>query len=162
TIAAPDKGDRMQRREFMALIGGTAAFWPIAGRAQLADGTWRIGFLTPRLRPTPPARDPFSDSFVEGMRDLGYSEGKNLAIEWRYADGDYARLAGFAKELVGMNLPAIVTYGTAGARALQQATATIPIVVAAAVDLVGAGIVSSLARPSGNVTGISVIDVDIS
>jgi putative tryptophan/tyrosine transport system substrate-binding protein len=151
----------MQRREFITLAGGAAA-WPLATRAQQESKIWRIGFLTPRSRPSPPDRDMFSDAFMQGMSDLGYSEGKNLAIEWRYADGDYKSLAGFATELVGMNLPVIVTYGTAAARVLQRITKTIPIVVAAAVDLVGAGIVASLARPGGNITGLSVIDVDIS
>jgi putative ABC transport system substrate-binding protein len=96
------------------------------------------------------------------MSELGYVVGKNLIVEWRYADGDYPRLTNFANELVGMNLPVIVTYGTAAVRALQTATTTTPIVVAAAVDLVGAGIVESLARPGHNITGLSVIDVDIS
>jgi putative ABC transport system substrate-binding protein len=151
----------MQRREFITLVGGAAA-WPLAARAQQDSKIWRIGFLTPRSRPSPPDRDTFSDALMQGMSDLGYSEGKNLAVEWRYADGDYKSLAGFATELVGMNLPVIVTYGTAAARVLQGTTKNIPIVVAAAVDLVGAGIVASLARPGGNITGLSVIDVDIS
>jgi len=152
----------MRRREFITLLGGAVAAGPIAARAQQDSKSWRIGFLTPRSRPSPPDRDTFSDAFMQGMSDLGYSEGKNLAVEWRYADGDYKRLTGFATELAGMNLPVIVTYGTAAARVLQGTTKTIPIVVAAAVDLVGAGIVASLARPGGNITGLSVIDVDIS
>jgi putative ABC transport system substrate-binding protein len=149
------------RREFVAALG-VAAAWPLAARAQLAGTVWRIGFLTPRSHPISPGHDAFSDAFIEGMSNLGYSEGKNLVIEWRYADGDYTRLAGFANELVGMNLPIIVTYGTAAARVLQKTTTTIPIVVAAAVDMVRAGIVASLARPGGNITGLSVIDIDIS
>ncbi len=152
----------MRRREFITLLGGAVAAGPIAARAQQDSKSWRIGFLTPRSRPSPPDRDTFSDAFMQGMSDHGYSEGKNLAVEWRYADGDYKRLTGFATELAGMNLPVIVTYGTAAARVLQGTTKTIPIVVAAAVDLVGAGIVASLARPGGNITGLSVIDVDIS
>jgi putative ABC transport system substrate-binding protein len=104
----------------------------------------------------------FSDAFTQGMSDLGYREGRNLAVQWRYADGDYKSLTGFATELAGLKLPVIVTYGTAAAHVLQGITKTIPIVVAAAVDLVGAGIVASLAHPGGNVTGLSVIDVDIS
>jgi putative ABC transport system substrate-binding protein len=152
----------MKRREFITMVGGAAAAWPLDVPAQPASKVWRIGFLTPRSRPSPPDRDTFSDAFMEGMSDLGYSEGTNLAVEWRYADGDYKRLSGFATELAGMNLPVIVAYGTAAARVLQGATKTIPIVVAAAVDLVGAGIVASLARPGGNITGLSVIDVDIS
>ena len=156
----------MTRREFLTLIGGASAAslsWPpFAARAQQTGKVWRIGFLTPRSRPSPPAHDSFSDAFLRGMSDLGYGEGKNLFVEWRYADGDYKRLAGFATELVGMNPPVIVTYGTAAARVLQGTTKTVPIVVAAAVDLVGAGIVASLARPGGNITGLSVIDVDMS
>jgi putative tryptophan/tyrosine transport system substrate-binding protein len=152
----------VKRREFITLVGGAAAAWPVGVWAQQDSKIWRIGFLTPRSRLSPPGRDTFSDAFMQGMSDLGYSEGKNLAVEWRYADGDYKRLTGFAAELVGMNLPVIVTYGTAAARVLQGATKTTPIVVAAAVDLVGAGIVASLARPGGNITGLSVIDVDIS
>ena len=152
----------MRRREFITLLGGAVAAGPIAARAQQDSKSWRIGFLTPRSRPSPPDRDTFSDAFMQGMSDLGYSEGKNLAVEWRYADGDYKRLTGFATELAGMNLPVIVTYGTAAARVLQGTTKTIPIVVAAADDLVGAGIVASLARPGGNITGLSLIDADIS
>jgi putative tryptophan/tyrosine transport system substrate-binding protein len=151
----------LKRRDFISLLGGAAA-WPVAARAQQARKVWRIGFLTPRSRPSPPGHDAFSDAFIEGMRVLGYSEGDNLVVEWRYTDGDYGRLTSFANELVGMNLPVIVTYGTAAARVLQKTTTTIPIVVTAAVDLVGAGIVSSLARPGGNITGFSVIDVDLS
>jgi putative tryptophan/tyrosine transport system substrate-binding protein len=151
----------MKRREFIAGLGGVAA-WPAVAPAQQAGKVWRIGFLTPRSRPAPTGHDAFSDAFIQGMNELGYSEGKNLVVEWRYADGDYTRLAGFADELVGMNLPVIVTYGTAAARVLQKTTSTVPIVVAAAVDLVGAGIVASLAHPGDNLTGLSVIDADIS
>ena len=151
----------MLRREFIALLSGTAA-WSRAAHAQPTGAVWRIGFLTPRSYPGPTGHDAFSDAFIDGMRKLGYSEGRNLVIEWRYAAGDYTRLGGFAVELVGMKLPVIVTYGTAAARVLQKATTTTPIVVAAAVDLVGAGIVASLARPGGNITGLSVIDTDIS
>jgi putative ABC transport system substrate-binding protein len=152
----------MRRREFITLLGGATVAGPIAARAQQAGTVWRLGFLTPRSHPIPPAHDAFSDAFVEGMSNLGYNEGRNLVVEWRYADGDYTRLSGFANELVGMNLSVIVTYGTAAARELQKSTTSIPVVVAAAVDLVGAGIVASLARPGRNITGLSVIDVDIS
>src|SRR6516225_6796133 len=152
----------MRRRAFITLLGSAAAAWPLAGRAQQAERIYRIGFLTPRSYPGPTGHDAFSDAFIDGMNKLGYNEGRNLAVEWRYAAGDYTRLTGFASELVGMNLPVIVTYGTAAARVLQKTTTTIPVVVAAAVDLVGAGIVASLARPGGNITGLSVIDTDIS
>jgi len=149
------------RRQLLALLGAAAA-WISAAHAQQDQKVWRIGFLTPRSRPEPPAVDAFSAAFVQGMADLGYSEGKNLAVEWRYANGDYKVLSGDAAELAAMDLAVIVTYGTAAARALKGATRTAPVVVAAAVDLVGARIVEGLARPGGNVTGLSVIDVDIS
>src|SRR5262249_132512 len=153
------RGRGMKRREFIALLGAATLAWPLAARAQQGK-VWRIGFLTPRSRPSPTGHDGCSAAFLRGMNDLGYTDGKNLAVEWRYADGDYKRLAGFAAELVEMNLPLIVTYGTAAARVLQGATKTTPIVVAAAVDLVGAGIVASLARPGGNITRLSVIHLD--
>jgi putative tryptophan/tyrosine transport system substrate-binding protein len=151
----------VKRRRFVALLGG-AASWSLVARSQPTGAVWRIGFLTPRSHPSPTGRDTFSDAFIDGMSKLGYSEGKNLVVEWRYTAGDYTRLTGFARELVGMNLPVIVTYGTAAARVLQKTTTTTPVVVAAAVDLVGAGIVASLARPGANITGLSVIDTDIS
>jgi putative ABC transport system substrate-binding protein len=149
----------MRRRAF----GAGLLTSQIAARAQAqAPGSWRIGFLTPRAQPIAPSRDAFSESFVRGMSELGYVEGRNLAIDWRYADGNYQRLGGFAAELVAARPPVIVTYGTAAAKALKDATTTVPIVVAAANDLLGAGIVQSLAQPGGNITGLSVIDVDIS
>jgi putative tryptophan/tyrosine transport system substrate-binding protein len=150
----------MQRRHLLMALGAAAASLPFAARLQ--PQTWQIGFLTPRSEPTPPQRDGFSDAFTEGMAALGYVVGRNLVIEWRYAAGNYERLAGFAAELVRLNPPVIVTYGTAAARVLQKATTSIPIVVAAAVDLVGSGIVVSLSRPGGNLTGLSAIDVDMS
>jgi putative ABC transport system substrate-binding protein len=151
----------MRRRQFIGhLVGWTAA--SLAPVMPMAAELRRIGFLTPRTQPGPQGHDRFSEAFIRGLSGLGYAEGRNLAIEWRYADGDYRRLAGFAAELVAMQPEVLVTYGTAAARVLQQTKRTVPIVVAAAVDLVGAGIVASLARPGGNITGLSVIDVDIS
>ena len=151
----------MNRRNLIMFLG--AAMVHSSGvLAQQQPKTWRIGFLTPRARPGLPVGDAFSDAFIAGMRDLGYREGKNMVVEWRYAEGDYKRLAGFATELVALNPAVIVTYGTAAAKALKAASQTVPIVVAAAVDLVGSGIVVSLARPGGNITGLSVIDVDLS
>jgi putative ABC transport system substrate-binding protein len=143
------------------VLGAGAAASPLAAFAQAQTKVRHIGFLTPRSRPSPPDRDAFSAAFVQGMRDLGYVEGKNLVIEWRYADGNYKSLPGLAAELSRMDLDVIVTYGTAGAQALKKATSSIPIVVAAAVDLVGSGIVESLAHPGGNVTGLSAIGVDL-
>jgi len=100
--------------------------------------------------------------FRQGLRELGYIEGQNIAIEYRYADGKSERLADLAAELVRLRLDVIVTSGTQVTRAVKQATSTIPIVVAGAGDLVGAGLVASLARPGGNVTGSTNIDPDLS
>src|ERR1700730_5475040 len=94
---------QMRRRAFIAGLG-SATVWPLRAKAQQAAKGWRIGFLTPRSRPRPPYHGTVSDAFIHGMSDLGYSEGKNLLVEWRYADGDYKRLTGFANELVEMNL----------------------------------------------------------
>src|SRR5436309_1800983 len=141
------KDFQVKRRDFIGLFGAALTAWPATLQAQQDARIPRVGFLTPRSRPIPPDHDAFSDAFVQGMNELGYHEGKNFMVEWRYAEGDYQRLAGFAAELVEMNPPVIVTYGTAAVRVLQSATRTIPIVVTAALDLVGAGIVASLARP---------------
>jgi putative ABC transport system substrate-binding protein len=141
-------------------LGAGAAAEPLALFAQVQTKARRIGFLTPRSRPTPPDHDAFSDAFTQGMRDLGYVEGKNLVIEWRY--GSYKSLPEQAAEMTRMNLEVIVVYGTAAAEALKKATSSIPIVVAAAVDLVESGIVASLRHPGGNVTGLSAIGVDLS
>ena len=145
------------RRQFLVLLAAAASSAPLMSFAQSSPKARRIGFLTPRSHP-----DPFFEAFRQGMRELGYVDGTNVTIEARYADGEYERLPALAAELISMNLEIIATYGTAAAKALQQNTKSIPIVVAAAVDLVGAGIVASLARPGGNVTGLSVIAVDLS
>jgi putative ABC transport system substrate-binding protein len=154
----------MNRRDTLLallVLGAGAAATPLAALAEVQTKARRIGFLTPRSRPASPDRDAFSAAFVQGMRDLGYVEGKNLVIEWRYADGNYKSLPDLAAELTRMDLEVIVTYGTAAAQALKKASGSTPIVVAAAVDLVGSGIVESLPHPGGNVTGLSAIGVDL-
>jgi putative ABC transport system substrate-binding protein len=150
----------MRRREVIAGLALMTAAWPLAAHAQSA--VRRIGFLTPRSRPTASRRDAFTDAFVSGMHDLGYDEGANLAVEWRFANGRYDILGELAAELVRLDPEVIVAYGTAAAQRLQRATGTVPVVVAAAVDLVGSGLVASLARPGGNITGLSAIGVDLS
>jgi putative tryptophan/tyrosine transport system substrate-binding protein len=139
----------VKRREFITLLGGAAAAWPLAARAQQAGRIARIGYLGLN---TPLWERTFSEVFRTGMRDLGYVEGRNLHIEFRFAEGNEARLVGLAAELAALNVDVIVTYAT-GVFAAQRATATIPIVAAAAADLVAMGVVASLARPGGNVTG---------
>jgi len=135
---------------------------PLSGFAQQQPKMSRVGFLTPRSRPIAPNHDAFSDAFTTGMRERGYVEGRNLIVEWRYVDGQYAGLSDLAADLVRLNVEVIVAYGTAAVQAAQRATRTIPIVIAAAVDPVGSGIVASLSRPGGNTTGLSAIAVDLS
>jgi putative tryptophan/tyrosine transport system substrate-binding protein len=134
----------VKRRQFIALLSGAAA-WPLAARAQQGERLARIGYLGL----APAARILFDDAFREGLRDLGYVEGKNLRIEYRSTEGDEGRIPALAAELVGLDVDAIVTYAT-GVPAAQRATATIPIVMAAYANV---GIVGSLARPGGNITG---------
>ena len=122
----------------------------------------RIGFLAVHSRSTQAKPDVYYDAFVQGMRELGYVEGKNLVIEWRFADGKYERLPDLADVLVQMKLEVIVTHSTPAIQALQRATSTIPIVTAAVGDPVGSGFAASLARPGGNITGLSVIALEVS
>ncbi|OLB98541.1 MAG: hypothetical protein AUH30_07505 [Candidatus Rokubacteria bacterium 13_1_40CM_68_15] len=150
----------MNRREALLVLLALGTM-PRASFAQPPGKVWRIGFLAPLSRSTPSRPDVYYDAFVQGIRELGYVEGKNLAIEWRFADGKFERLPGLAAELVRVNVDVIVTHSTPATQALQRATSTIPIVFAVAVDPVGSGFAASLARPAGNITGLSVIDVDL-
>ena len=150
-----------RRKLLLALVGGALAA-PLGARAQQQDKIRRIGFLGSRSRSTASDPDVYYDAFVQGMRELGYVEGKNLAIEWRMADGKYERLPGLVAELVQMKPELIATHGTPGSQALQRATSTIPIVTASAGDPVAEGFAASLARPGGNVTGLSLITIDLS
>jgi putative ABC transport system substrate-binding protein len=145
------------RRELLLSIGIAAGALPFRALAQKDGKVWRVGFLSARLRPASLDGD-YHGGFPLGMRELGYVEGKNLTIEWRYAGGDYDRLPSLAKELADLRVDAIVTAdGTPSALAAKNATRTIPVVFAAAGDPVGAGLVASLPRPGGNVTGISLV-----
>ena len=150
------------RRKLLMAFGASALASPLASLAQQQGKVWRIGFLGARSRSTLSNPDVYYDAFTQGMRELGYVEGKNLVIEWRFADGKYERLPGLASELVQMKVEVIVTHSTPATQALQRATKTIPIVTAAVIDPVGSGFAVSLARPGGNITGLSVITVDVS
>jgi len=132
-----------------------------AASAQPSGKVHRIGFLAARARPTAWKID-YYNGFVKGMRKLGYVEGKNLVIEWRFADGKPERLPELAAELVNLGVEVIVTGGTPAIRAAQKATRTIPIVMAASADPVGSGFVESMARPGGNVTGSANLTDDLS
>jgi putative ABC transport system substrate-binding protein len=140
----------MKRREFIALIGAAAA-WPLTASAQQAAKISHIGYLVGSLRTDP----HLSDAFLERLHELGYVDGGNLTIEYRDADGQLDRLPGLAAELVRLDLHLIFTASSVGPRAVQQATSTIPIVCPVIGDPVGDGLAVSLARPGGNVTGLT-------
>ena len=140
----------MKRRSFITLIGGAAAAWPLAARAQQAAKTARIGFLGADTQSGVESR---LERFRAGLRDLGYVEGDNVFIDFRWAEGNYARLPDFAAELVRLKVDLLVTYGTPGTLAAKKATTAVPIVMIVSGDAIATGIVVSLARPGGNVTG---------
>ena len=139
----------MRRRKFITLLG-SAAIWPLAASAQQNANITRIGFLGPASASSWADR---LEAFRVGLRGLGYAEGQNIVIVSRWADEKYNRLPGLAAELVNLKVNVIVTYGTPGTLAAMRATKTIPIVMAYSGDALSAGLVTSLARPGGNVTG---------
>src|SRR5262245_35764125 len=141
----------MRRREFIALLGGAAA-WPLAARAQQAGKLPTIGFLGPQ---TATAQSWWTTAFVQRLRELGWIEGRTVAIEYRWAEGRSERYSEGLAEFVRLKGDVIVTQSSPIVIAAKQATSLIPIVFASAGDPVGTGLVTSLARPGGNVTGLS-------
>ena len=142
----------MNRRAFIAFIGGGAAAWPLAAWAQKGAKIPRIGIIDD---------EPLWDSFRQGLRDLGYIENQNIAIEYRSAESKVDRLAQAARELVSLPVNIVVVFGSTEARAAQQATSTVPIVMIAIGDPVRAGFAVSLARPGRNMTGNSFLAPDL-
>jgi putative tryptophan/tyrosine transport system substrate-binding protein len=147
----------MQRREFVAALSGLAV-WPLAAHAQQAMKLPTIGFLGPL---TPSSQSEWTDAFVQSMRAHGWIEGRTVAIEYRWGDGRSERLAEIVAEFVRLKVNVIVTAGTAAVAAAKQTTSVIPIVFGQAGDPVGTGLVASLARPGGNVTGLSNQSADL-
>ena len=147
----------MKRRDFITLLGGAVA-WPLAARAQQPGKLPIIGYLGSS---TLSAMSQWTASFVQRLRELGWVEGRNVAIEYRWAEGRAERAAEIAAEFVRLKVDVIVTYGTPATLAAKQATSAIPIVFAIAGDPVGTGLVASLARPGGNVTGSSTQQTDL-
>ena len=145
----------MKRREFIGLIGGAAATWPLAARAQQpAARIYRVGYLTVASREQ---TQHLIKAFEEGLRSLGYRVGENVVIEYRFADGEMERLPANAADVVRLGVDIIVATGTnPNTIAAMKATTTIPIVMTSSVDPVSTGLVASLARPGGNVTGLAV------
>ena len=147
----------MKRREFITLLGGAAAMWPLAAYAQQPDGVRRLGVLMP-LAETDPSIKRQLAAFVRQLQELGWAEGRNLRIDYRWAAGDADRMQVFAKELVTLQPHVILARSTPVTAALLKQTRTIPIVFALVSDPVGEHFVDSLARPGGNVTGFTNVE----
>ena len=143
----------MRRREFILGLGGVAV-WPLAARAQHAGKIPRVGFMG---NSTAALEANLVGPFRTALRELGYEEARNIAIEYRWAEGDYSRFPALVAELLAQKVDVIVTAGTPAALAVKAATTTVPLVMVAVGDPVGTGIVTSLGRPGGNITGLSSI-----
>ena len=142
----------MRRREFIKVMGGAAATWPLAGRAQQQGKIPRIGIIDD---------SPMWDAFRQRLRDLGYLEGQNIAFEYRRADGAPERLAEAATDLARLPVDVIATYGTPPSIAAKAATTTIPIVMIGVGEVVRTGLVQSLAHPGGNITGNTILGPEV-
>jgi putative ABC transport system substrate-binding protein len=145
------------RRKLVVALGAGALAAPFGPSAQQQAKVWRIGVLNPRARP---ARGVYTN-FFDALRDLGYVDGRNIAVQWQFADENPARLPELAAQLVKDKVDLIVTTGTPAVQAGQQATATIPIVALAFADPVGSGFAKSLARPGGNITGTTILGEEL-
>lgn len=151
----------MKRREFISLLGAAAAssfVWPLAARAQQSGKLPTVGFLGSQGQST---QNRWTDAFVQRLRELGWIEGKTVAIEYRWAEGSGVRAAEAAAEFARLKVDVIVTNGTPMVAAAMRTTSVVPIVFAAAGDPVGTGLVASLGRPGGNVTGMSLQASDL-
>ena len=144
----------MRRREFITLLGGAVAAWPLAARAQQTGKQYRLGMLAVTRRPW--------DGLFDGLHDHGYVEGRNLIIERRYSEGQTERWPEIAAELVKLRVDLILVNTTPAALAAKTATSTIPIIFPTAFDPVGAGLATSLSRPGGNVTGLGLLVPEVS
>jgi putative tryptophan/tyrosine transport system substrate-binding protein len=144
----------MRRREFITLLGGAAAAWPLTGRAQQTGKVWRVGLISGLMRPAS-LQSSSLGGFLQGMRELGYVEGTNFIIEWRFAEGKYERFPEFAAELMRLKVDIFLLAASAAIRPVQRAVTTIPIVMGYSTDPVGNAFVASLARPGGNTTGLA-------
>jgi ABC-type uncharacterized transport system substrate-binding protein len=153
-------GGKMHRRKFIMALGGALVAWTQAGRAQQAPKVARIGYLITGSLESPETRKGF-DAFRQGLNELGYIEGQNIVIEYRGADGKIERLPALATELARLKLDLIVAGATPAGLAAQQAFTTTPIVVTAMGDPVRDGLVGSLARPGGNITGTTFLGPEL-
>jgi putative ABC transport system substrate-binding protein len=150
----------MRRREFITLLGGAAATWPLAAQAQEAGKKYTLGIFNAGSQSLATG-SVAQVAFFDALQDLGWVEGKNVLLERRYAENQLERLPVLAAELVRLNVDVIVAGGTLAPLAAKRATSTIPIVMTAAGDPLGSGLVATLARPGGNVTGMSLMAPDL-
>jgi putative ABC transport system substrate-binding protein len=150
----------LRRSGLILTLGLAGVLVPFAADVQQAGKVHRIGFLSPSSLSDPRTQRRF-EAFRQGLREVGYVEGQNIAIESRWAEGKYDRLPGLAAELVGLKVDVIVTYAPPAIRAAKEATATIPIVMGAIIDPIATGFVASLARPGGNITGLSLMSPEL-
>src|SRR5262244_2600076 len=144
------------RRELLAALGGAAAAWPLAARAQQSGKIPRVGYI----RPGTQDNDAYREEIVRAMRDLGYVEGRNIAYEFRYYGDDVESISSHVSDLLRVKVDIIVAGGASAVRAAQAATQSIPIVMVAA-DPLGVGLIAGLARPGGNTTGLSVLSTEL-
>ena len=150
--------DQIKRREFITLLGGAAAAWPLPAAAQQqVTSPRRIGVLLVGLSP----ESKEAKQFRLGLRDAGYSEGRDMVIEWRSANGDYDRVPELVADLIRNKMDVIVQDSTIGTDVTKRATSTIPIVMALVLDPIGSGLVGNLAHPVGNVTGLSMMATEL-
>jgi len=148
----------VRRRDFITVVAGVAVVWPLGVRAQTPTGKiYRLGILQPGKPP-----EPLVDDLRERLKELGYREGRNIAYEYRWAEGIPDRLVELAKELVDLKVDVITTLATPAALAAKNVTKTVPIVFMGVGDPIGAAVVPSLSHPGGNVTGISVLGTELS
>ena len=151
----------MQRREFITFLGGAAVVWPRAARAQQADRVRRVGVLMSRAAGDPEEQARFA-AFLQGLQKLGWTDGRNVRIDYRWAAADADRSRTYAAELVALAPDVIVASGSTGVAGLLQTTRTVPIVFVNVIDPVGAGYVARLARPGGNATGFTAFEYSLS
>src|SRR5262249_24001906 len=156
------RGEAMRRRDFIKVIGGAAATWPVAAPAQQPERMRRIGVLQGGQDTDDPRSQPNITAFLQALQQLGWTDGRNVRIDYRWPAGDPDKARKYAAELVALAPDVILTVSSTSLAPLLQATRTVPIVLVGLVDPVGSGFVNSLSRPRGNATGFMLSDYDLS
>src|SRR4029453_18997327 len=156
-MRGPYWGTCMQRRQFITLLGGTAVGWPLAVRAQQGERMRRIGVLV-NLAADDPMGQARVAAFVQGLQAAGWSDGRNVRIDTRWAAADPGNFRKYAAELIALGPDVVLASTTAAVAQLQQASRTVPIVFVSVIDPVGSGLITSMARPGGNITGFVIFE----